>query len=212
MSMHRAKFEDEGYAIVSNLVSAAEISELSQSCESLDIHKVGTRNLIHHEWVQALSLRIASHSMIMSLLPPKAKLVQCTYFKKSEENNWLVPLHRDISIPMKARFEARGWSGWSKKEGVWYAKPPLEVLYGLVAVRVHLERNSLENGALQVVPGSHRNLEIKNTRIACEVPAGGALVMHPLVLHSSSKLDSGSRTVLHFLYGPPTLPAPAEWP
>ena len=46
---------------------------------------------------------------------------------------------------------------------------------------------------------------------ACCVPKGGVLLMHPLLLHSSSRLLSGTRKVLHFVYGPAELPTPMEW-
>ncbi|WP_366523386.1 phytanoyl-CoA dioxygenase family protein [uncultured Microbulbifer sp.] len=211
MTKHLVKFNEDGFIVVPDIVSISEVHEISLRCKDLQFHRAGTRNLLNHNWIQALSLRISLHPIISRLLPSKAKSVQCTYFHKSKDKNWLVPLHRDTSIPVKVKFEAPDWDGWSKKEGVWFAKPPEEVLRNLVAVRVHLERNTIENGALQVIPGSHRHDEVANNRTTCDIPSGGALVMHPLILHSSSKLSSGRRRVLHFLYAPPTLPAPAEW-
>jgi hypothetical protein len=44
------------------------------------------------------------------------------------------------------------------------------------------------------------------------VARGGALVMRPLLLHASSKATSlAPRRVLHFVFGPPKLPAGLEW-
>ncbi len=98
------------------------------------------------------------------------------------------------------------------KEGVQFVQPPRKVLESIVAVRVHLENNSVENGPLQVVPGSHHDGVESGDRVICEVPEGGVLVMRPLLLHASSKFRSGTRRVMHFLFGPPNLPDQAEWP
>ena len=79
-----------------------------------------------------------------------------------------------------------------------------------------------ESGALRVVPKSH--LEVRIDRARAEalrlehgetvVPVGwgGVLVMRPLILHASSKATSLSqRRVLHFVFGPPSLPLGLEW-
>ena len=93
-----------------------------------------------------------------------------------------------------------------------YAQPPLRVLESLVAIRIHFEDNDEDNGALQVIRGSHKtNSENKNT-IVCRVEAGGAVIISPLILHKSSKLKSGCRRVLHFVFGPYNLPDGASWP
>ena len=45
------------------------------------------------------------------------------------------------------------------------------------------------------------------------VPRGGAMVMKPLLLHASSKASiDNRRRVLHFVFGPASLPGPLRWP
>jgi ectoine hydroxylase-related dioxygenase (phytanoyl-CoA dioxygenase family) len=172
---------------------------------------VGTRNLLATQWCKQLARTIAIYPLISVLLPESAVAVQCTYFTKSLKRNWLVPLHQDYVIPLKRRFFTPGWSMWSVKEGVHYARPPDEILGVMVAVRVHLEENTLKNGPLQVIAGSHRSGSRSETRITCLVAKGGALVMRPLIFHASSKIVEGQRRVLHFLYSPALLSGPAEW-
>jgi len=53
--------------------------------------------------------------------------VQCTLFDKSADKNWLVALHQDLSIPVHQRILHPECSGWSEKEGVVYAQPPVRV-------------------------------------------------------------------------------------
>ncbi len=76
--------------------------------------------------------------------------------------------------------------------------------------------------ALRVVPGSHglgrldsetalRVRSARGERIV-QVPAGGVMVMRPLLLHASSKnVIETPRRVLHFVFGPRQLPEGLRW-
>jgi ectoine hydroxylase-related dioxygenase (phytanoyl-CoA dioxygenase family) len=77
-------------------------------------------------------------------------------------------------------------------------------------------------GRVLVIPGSHRfgrlsddaerRLREQGTESACPVPAGGALLMSPLLLHSSRAAKSPSRRrVLHFEYSAAQLPGDLAW-
>lgn len=143
-------------------------------------------------------------------------------FHKSAARNWLVTAHQDLSIPVRERIDAPAYAGWSRKDGVLYVQPPRAVLEGLVAVRVHLDASTAENGPLRVVPRSHclgrlsaEQIEAARRRsgdVACLVPRGGALVMRPCLVHASSQLTAAvPRRVLHFVFGPPRLPHGLAW-
>jgi ectoine hydroxylase-related dioxygenase (phytanoyl-CoA dioxygenase family) len=149
--------------------------------------------------------------------------VQCTLFVKSPTNNWLVSLHQDLSIPVAERVDNPECHGWSEKEGGLFVQPPDSVLADIVAVRLHLGDCDQNNGALQVVPGSHRQGRLssaaatrsKNERgqITVPVPRGGVMLMKPLLLHASSKASiNNARRVLHFVFGPAKLPGGLRWP
>jgi ectoine hydroxylase-related dioxygenase (phytanoyl-CoA dioxygenase family) len=81
-----------------------------------------------------------------------------------------------------------------------YVQPPVAVLEQLVAIRVHVDECTGDNGPLRVVPGSHafrrldagRVEELRSARgeVTVPVPRGGVLVMRPLILHASSVNDS----------------------
>jgi len=158
----------------------------------------------------------------MPHLPADAVAVQCTLFDKSPERNWLVALHQDLAIPVQERVDAAECSGWSLKEGVLFVQPPTEVLANLVAVRVHVDDCNAENGPIRVVPGSHRqgrlsaaeaeSLREERGEMVCTGPRGSVVLMRPLLLHASSKArEASSRRVLHFLFGPATLPFGLRW-
>jgi ectoine hydroxylase-related dioxygenase (phytanoyl-CoA dioxygenase family) len=134
-----------------------------------------------------------------------------------------VALHRDLSIPVSEPIDSVRCTGWSEKDGSLFVQPPTSVLEELVAIRVHLDDCDERNGALRVVPGSHRLGRLSSAQ-AClardvrgdrrvPVAMGGVMVMRPLLLHSSSKVSLDlPRRVLHFVFGPGTLPGGLRWP
>jgi ectoine hydroxylase-related dioxygenase (phytanoyl-CoA dioxygenase family) len=205
------EFNHNGYVILEQVITDAELAITSENLKAIQINKAGTRNVLHTPWCRDLALSLKSHSAIRSLLPENAVAVQCTYFDKSHDHNWLVAMHRDYLIPIKHRINTSRWSGWSEKEGSLYVRPPEAILNQLVAIRVHLEDCVEGNGPLHVIPSSHRMEAAEQLRESCFVKQRGALVMRPLLLHASSRLTTGRRQVLHFLYGPGSLPDGAEW-
>lgn len=115
-----------------------------------------------------------------------------------------------------------GWGPWSRKEGVHHVQPPREVLDAMVTVRLHLDSTDEQNGPLRVLPGSHREGILTDARIdelvatarpvACVVAEGDAVVMRPLVVHSSSKsTTTAHRRVVHLEYAAYELPAGLAW-
>lgn len=212
MTLILNELEDQGYLIIDGLINDEELRTLVEHCKSEFTGKVGTRNLLRNEWVKFLADKICNHQDLERLLPKDSKAIQCNYFNKSTTDNWSVTSHRDLSIPVASEIDSDKWSGWSKKEGVLYAQPPRSVLESLLIIRIHLEDNNKENGALRLMPGSHIPESKESAEVICEVKKGGALIMRPLILHSSPKLLSGARRVLHFVFGPHTLPDGAQWP
>jgi ectoine hydroxylase-related dioxygenase (phytanoyl-CoA dioxygenase family) len=92
----------------------------------------------------------------------------------------------------------------------------------MLTVRLHLDDCDASNGALRVIPGSHRHGRLESAQIPaireataellCTALAGDALLMRPLLLHGSSKSMSRSRRrILHLEYCSGTLPAGMEW-
>jgi ectoine hydroxylase-related dioxygenase (phytanoyl-CoA dioxygenase family) len=217
----RYLFQD-GFQITDRLLDPAALEEIINELNYLERGTVGTRDMLQSTWCHALAAELQNHSQIAPLLDEDAVPIQCTYFEKSSAQNWLVPIHQDLSIPVKARFEHPQLSGWSIKDGQVFVQPPVEVLERLLALRLHIDDCGENDGALRVVPGSHLHARLNTTatqqlksisgEVACAVPAGAALLMRPLLLHASSKSTGTSRRrVLHFLFAPKTLPFGLEW-
>jgi hypothetical protein len=221
MLSYHDQLSGAGYVVVPGLIGRDDVHEICDLIHTLSASSAGTRRLIEMPWCAALATKIARDERLRGVLPEKA--VQCTLFSKSKDTNWLVPLHQDLSIPVAERVDSKQCSGWSEKEGELFVQPPVSVLQQVLAIRLHLDDCDEHNGALRVVPGSHRigrlnTSEIQQERIRTDsvvvgVPRGGAMLMRPLLLHSSSKVSvDRPRRVLHFVFGPRRLPEKLSWP
>jgi ectoine hydroxylase-related dioxygenase (phytanoyl-CoA dioxygenase family) len=213
----------DGYAVISNVLNSRDTDEIVRAIGGMLRTDPGIRSLLEVEWCALLAERVAGDPRIREFLPVNARAVQCTLFAKTPESNWLVSLHQDLSIPVPERIESAACSGWSQKQGDTYVQPPASVLENILAVRHHLDDCDERNGALRVVPGSHRlgrlssdeahrEREVRGERLI-SVSKGSALVMRPLLLHASSKSSAASpRRVLRFVYGPAAVPEGLRWP
>ncbi|MFZ6689912.1 phytanoyl-CoA dioxygenase family protein [Undibacterium sp. SXout11W] len=222
MNSFNKNFHDSGFNIVSPFLNQEECLSIGDSVAQLKVDSIGTRNLLDLPWCQNLVSKIRSHDQISLMLPVSAVAVQCTYFEKSKDQNWLVSIHQDLSIPVKEKVDHPDLIGWTEKEGTTFVQPPSDVLNQLVAVRVHIDECGHDDGPLRLVAGSHnfgrlgtyRALSLRDElgETTCPVPIGGVLLMNPLVLHASSKsIGNSKRRVLHFVFGPPDLPFGLKW-
>ncbi len=227
-----SQVREEGFAIIAHLISNSEVAELCAVLEQVEgeesVRQRGgsafaIRNLL------ALSPAIAQLAIRPDVLAPVSEVlganprpVRGILFNKTPDANWKVPWHQDVTIAVRERVELPGWGPWSEKAGVLHVQPPAEILDAILSLRISLDPTSAGNGALQVIAGSHRLGRLKDEGIAklrdesvpvtCEVPAGGAMLMKPLLLHASSPATSPTnRRVIHIDYSAVNLPPPLQW-
>jgi ectoine hydroxylase-related dioxygenase (phytanoyl-CoA dioxygenase family) len=202
---------DPGFEVVPDVIQRDELSTIPSLLDSEQRGRAGRRHLLQHESVRSVAngprlLQLAARFIGPSAIPFKA-----TLFNKSADSNWLVVWHQDVALPVRTRVEIEGWGPWSTKGGQLYAYAPEEVLQGVVALRVHLDDSTADNGPLRVLPGTHalgrlsearvREVAREITPIECTVGAGGVVAMRPLIVHASSKSRSPlPRRVLHIEY------------
>jgi ectoine hydroxylase-related dioxygenase (phytanoyl-CoA dioxygenase family) len=216
-------FQRDGFAVIPAVLAESQCDIVATAVSSFASDSPGTRSLLAHDGCRALMATLRTHPTLSVLIPSDHVAAQCTYFEKSIDNNWLVPIHQDLSIPVRARVDHPALRGWSDKEGTLYVQPPADVLETLVAVRVHLDPCLDTDGPLQLVAGTHTRGRIDAAEasrlkqagpvVTCAVDRGGALVMRPLALHASSKATGTSRRrVLHIVFGPSELAYGLQWP
>lgn len=158
---------------------------------------------------------------IIHSIDPHAFLVKAIYFDKTPETNWFVSWHQDMPINVKAKKEVAGFTRWTSKEGIHSVCPPEQVCKNIFTLRIHLDDTDENNGALKVLPGSHRKRHFdsdiatiteNSLPFTCEMNAGGVLAMKPLLLHASGKSKSQKRRrVIHLEFSSMTLPSGLEW-
>lgn len=220
--MPTASFSTDGFVLVSGVLPETECLEIAGRITLPDHQSAGSRCLLAEPWCTTLADRIRSSPLFAGLIPRTSVCVQCTYFEKSIQRNWIVPIHQDLSIPVVEQISHPRLHGWSRKEGELFVQSPPEVLEQLVAVRVHIDPCGANDGPVRVYCGSHSLGRIdpaaavaeKNNfkEVECTAEVGTALVMRPLLLHASSKATGSSlRRVLHFLFGQPMLPLGLRW-
>jgi hypothetical protein len=219
------EYEQSGFAIVRSVVGMDDINLLRESIEALrqSPHSPGLRNLLSRcEAVRRLAISAALCDIAISILGKNARPVRAILFDKTPDSNWYGPWHQDLTIAVKQRREVDGYGPWSVREGVQQVQPPVNVLQGMVSLRVHLDPCTEENGALVFISGSHREGILDSDELAswrdnrphalCPADIGDVIAMHPLILHSSSKSKSSDqRRVLAIEYGGVDLPGGLEW-
>jgi hypothetical protein len=210
-----------GFFIEGNVFSGSECEQLLDNLPlaGFDRGRAGARHLMSHPDVRRIvsdprMLRLASFALAADALPYRA-----TLFDKSGTANWSVIWHQDTALPLQSKFDLHGWGPWSQKAGLIYAHAPAWALSQIVALRLHLDASTAENGPLRILRGTHAlgimsdadvfAMARSQPHVDCIVGRGGVMAMSPMLVHSSVKARSNSpRRVLHIEYANSLVLAP----
>ena len=226
---------DQGCCVVESVLSVSEVESLRLAVDTAVEAQPEDESVRDRGGVYAIRnltdvvpevRQLHSHTnvarLVATILGPQALLVRGLFFDKTPDSNWGIFWHQDLSIAVQQREEVDGFRPWSVKAGIPHVQPPPEILDTMLTVRLHLDDCTEANGALRVIPGSHQSarlslveserLKQNGEPMTCEVTSGGAVVMKPLLLHSSHKGTSDSRRrVLHLEFASGPLPEPLAW-
>lgn len=216
----RGDVDEAGFAMIPGVLEAPERQEWIERLGP--VTGAGRRGLLAEPAVAAFARSPRLLALVRPHLPAEPLPVRAIYFDKSSEANWLVAWHQDLTLAVRARVEVPGFGPWSVKENVPHVQPPMELLERMLTVRLHLDPADETNGALRVLPGTHRGGRLSAERIRelrtthaehlCTAGAGDVLLMRPLLLHASGRSTSGAhRRILHLEYAGFALPAGLEW-
>ncbi len=222
----------DGFAIVDNVVTPLVVKQLIDAIGQagpLDAvlrreeEVYGMRDLLRAiPEVRQLAGSPDLLDLVDSILGPGSFAVRGLLFDKTMVANWSVPWHQDLTIAVRSRVESAGFGPWTVKAGITHVRPPVEVLEGMLTLRIHLDDCASGQGPLRVLPGSHRGgkLGAEATRgwldrqpvVDCLVATGGVVLMRPLLLHASSAATEPSRRrVIHLEYANAPLPGGVDW-
>jgi len=177
------------------------------------------RRLAPGPWMSVLPglTRIAA-----GLIGDKAFPVRAVAFDKTPELNWMVAWHQDRVVAVRERIEVAGFGPWSTKDGVSHVAPPVDVLEGMVTLRLHVDACGDDNAPLKVAEGTHRLGAVPAERAGeiaaahplrvCLADAGDVWACSTLILHASERSRAnGRRRVLHVDFATRPLPGGLEW-
>jgi hypothetical protein len=214
------QIEQQGFAVVPRAIDSDTQHELLAALGP--VSGAGRRGLLALPIVAELARSPGILDVVRPYFPSEPVPVRAIYFDKSSDTNWLVPWHQDLTLALRASAEVPGFGPWSTKDGIPHVQPPVELLQQMLTVRIHLDDADESNGALRVLPGSHRlgrlsassiqELRSQQSDVLCAASAGDALLMRPLLLHASSRSASTRhRRVLHIEFAAFTLPEELNW-
>jgi len=215
----------DGFCLARGLLDSKSIAKLIALVEASangEDRRGGVRNLLDLPGFRALAASPLTLDVVLPILGEGAFAVRGILFDKTEGANWKVPWHQDVTIAVTERIEVEGYGPWSLKAGVLHVQPPASVLERMISVRIHLDDCPAENGALRVLPGTHREGKLNQrgvdalaseiAPVTCEAVAGDALLMRPLLLHASSSASvPRHRRIIHFDYANVELAAGLGW-
>lgn len=221
----------DGFAVIPDLVQPNEVAALLKAVVSAD-ELVGVRKRSSVYAIRNLLTSIPAVSELSTsrrvmdvarrVLGPTVIPVKGTLFDKNPDANWLVPWHQDLTICVNERLDLDGYGPWTMKAGVVNVQPPVSVLQRMLAIRIHLDGCNEQNGALRVLPGTHKmgrlnaeqiaSAQVQGAPVTCAIESGGAVLMRPLLLHASSPADDPRhRRVIHIDYAAVDLPPGLSW-
>ena len=224
------QFTRDGYSIHENVLSLDEVDHLRDAIAAIQTgdevrrkrNTYGVRNLLEIcPAVRELARSPEVRQFVTPIIGDLAFATRSIFFDKVPGANWSLGWHQDSVISVKQRIETRGFVGWSNKAGVWQVQPPADILGEMIAIRVHLDDCLASNGALRVIPGSHKSgwlddqideWKKRGPQITCDVGIGGVVAMCPLTLHASSPSKQAShRRVIHIEFANQELPGDLDW-
>ncbi len=229
--MLTSELKSNGFAVIPNVLDPVTVDRLIDQLSQLPLSNAtkrrgqsyfGIRNLLTLSTVvEELALSKSIREIVEQVDGQHARVVKGIFFDKTPEANWKVVWHQDLTIAVRSRKEVDGFKCWSVKAGLNHVQPPSSVMETMITLRLHLDDTSEHNGALKVIPGSHRygrlsadkirKLQRETAAVSCTVGKGGALIMRPLLLHSSTVSNGSHRRVVHLEYASVELPGGLEW-
>ncbi len=225
LELSEATFFMDGLCLVRDVIDAEETAMLIRVTErnaAGDEMRGGVRNLLDVAEFRALAESLQLRKLVDTVLGGGSFAVRGILFDKNDGANWKVPWHQDVTIAVTDRVDAEGYGPWSVKAGVVHVQPPASVLEKMVSGRIHLDDCPAENGALRVLPGTHRAGKLSQQEIdrcaasidplVCEAGVGDVLILQPLLVHASSAASlPRHRRVVHFDYANVELADGLQW-
>lgn len=224
------ELENNGFSIIENVYSDAEsnriLDHITHAGSDKDTFRKSADLFAIRQFFHEVpgTIPIVFNPLLKEILEKtfgnRFFVVKCIYFDKPASSNWFVSYHQDLTISVDKKRETNGFQCWTVKQNQFAVQPPLAILQNIVTVRIHLDPTNENNGALRVVPQSHKKGIYRpkqidwntETEVNCSVAKGGIMLMKPLLLHSSGRTTNNARRrVIHMEFSSIELPNELNW-
>jgi hypothetical protein len=227
---HKKNLSDNGFTIINEIYSDDELLQISAAIDETDTSKETFRKsadlfairqfLKELPHLNQLIFNNKLRSLIQQLFGEDYFVVKSIYFDKPASSNWYVSWHQDLTISVDKKVDLENFGPWTVKQHQFAVQPPLNILQNIFTIRIHLDETDENNGALKIIPGSHKKDVFRPEKIDwsieteqyCKVAKGGVMIMKPLLLHSSGRTtNERKRRVIHIEFSNIELPATIKW-
>ncbi|RYY35671.1 MAG: phytanoyl-CoA dioxygenase [Sphingobacteriaceae bacterium] len=228
--LQQKQIADDGFAVIPDVYNAEEINAIANTLGAAqqttsNFKKTNDLFAIRQLFkevpeLQQLVFTDTLKAIIHDVFGKEYFLVKSIYFDKPGNSNWFVAYHQDLTISVDKKTDVAGFSNWTIKNKQFAVQPPLEILQNNFTIRIHLDDTDGDNGALKVIQSSHKKNIYRaeaidystEVEVTCNVPAGGVMIMKPLLMHASNRtVNSKSRRVIHIEFSNVELPEEIKW-
>ncbi|OQP65971.1 phytanoyl-CoA dioxygenase [Niastella vici] len=227
---YKQALQQEGYAIIDNVFNEEEVAGIVEAINNIDTSGTAFRKTSDLYAIRRFIKEVPAmapllfnsrmQAIIDQLFGNDYSLVKSIYFDKPGQSNWFVAYHQDLTISADQKMQLEGYEQWTVKNDQFAVQPPLSLLENIFTIRIHLDDTDENNGALKIVPGSHRKGIYRpetidwsrEKEVICKVPRGGVMIMQPLLLHASNRtVNNNKRRVIHLEFSNQQLPNGLQW-
>lgn len=220
--------QEDGFSIINRFFTNQETDEIIfelNKHRAFQYHELtaSNYNLIKSiPFIKTLTESNRLLSTAKNVIGKDALPVNAFIIDKTKINNWELDWHQDLRIAISNEMTFTGYSDRTVEHNITHAIAPQEVLEKRLSIRIHLDDCTINNGAMLVVPQSHKkgiigtNDEIgkliSSRAVCCEVEKGGVMFFKSLLFHKSPySLSDKKRRVLHIDYIGAKLTNYPEW-
>ena len=180
----------KGYCILSKILNQSDLEILINASTNFSSAAVEVRKNVFVNSTSVKEIFSSVKDQLESIIGACIMTDYCFYLEKTTDKNWPLKLHQDINLPSYLNLTQAEEDHWLKN-GFW--------------VRINLDANNAQTGALKVIPQSHLKGKHSpfnpNDAVFIEVNAGDIVLFHPLLYHSSDKMKvAGQRRVFQCFF------------
>lgn len=227
LDIYRDQYFIDGFAVIDDVFSEDEIETILMEIQLINTDQPTFRKsndlFAIRQFLKEVPTVIPSifsekmSELIASMFGEDYFVVKSIYFDKPEQSNWFVAYHQDLTISVDKKLDIEEFGPWTVKQDQFSVQPPESILEKNFTIRIHLDNTDSANGALKVIPGSHRkgivrSESLREREVFCNVKRGAVMLMSPLLMHASNRTtNSKRRRVIHIEFSNQSLPDGLNW-